>query len=71
VLPLGLLAEGAVDFDVNGLTAPLETLAAAARASSVRVERHARLLFLKDQGVWRPAYPFRIANRSRRGKKPP
>ena len=40
VLAVGVLLERLVDLDIDGLTAPLELLAAAARAGPVGIERH-------------------------------
>src|SRR5262249_21202200 len=47
VLAVGVLLEGLVDLDVDRLAAPLEFLAAAARAGGVGFAGHTGLLFVK------------------------
>jgi hypothetical protein len=45
MLTLVVLSEGLIDLDVNGLAAPFEFLAAAARARRIQVESHESLLY--------------------------
>jgi hypothetical protein len=49
VLSLGVLLEGMVDGDMDGLAAPFEFLAAAAGAGSIGIDRHA-MFFLAEIG---------------------
>lgn len=42
VLAVGILLESPVDFDVDGLTAPLEFFPAAARTGGIGIESHAQ-----------------------------